>query len=302
MMKLASTPRLKRLMVFVFILFFMTSISMLFYAQKLLSDVQAERDKLNLPSSTANTVSVIQLKQLNRKESFGKLLQELGIVFLPLNIAAFLIEYLSGKRQADYLLEELPTRLRNPKVMPERPDIRAYVAGAKTQIDIIHTNFSNLLDVRHQLVTLSRGRVRVRLALLNPESDFFRTRYKEVGHASPEAFRLEVASALLQVLDTCGACGIEIRVFDSPPSLFVYRIDDTLIIGFVLAIDRSQRTTHLVFDCQSETIATQQLGRHINTYFASTDGDILSAEEIKQLRAKVKRLVADFAQLEPAHG
>jgi len=208
---------------------------------------------------------------------WAMVLRDLGFVFTPVAILALFYEHFAQKAHSRYVAKEVgrqiiievekkidhvPGHRGNVQIYSNRDaiNLNEYFTDAKNNIDILVTNLSSLEIHAGLLAKLANDGVKVRIIALNPQSEFVKSRFKELVFQSQKQFYCELVSSLRTFclykenkVDKDKKSNFLIHVFDNPPSLILFQRDSQIIVGFILRQGKSRDSIHIEFDCSQKT-------------------------------------------------
>jgi hypothetical protein len=134
---------------------------------------------------------------------------------------------------------------------------------------------------------LRRG-ASLQILLMEPDSDSCRARAEEIGRPDlAEEIRANLRW-LAELADQEGMRpdAVEVRLYDKPPSISVYQVDDFVISGFMPYGARSSVTPHFGSSFGHGLLASFTVGQFDQLWNAGRDGHTrpLSFEALQQFR------------------
>ncbi len=149
-------------------------------------------------------------------------------------------------------------------------ELTEFLETAKRNITVIVPFFVDptiLEDTLHS--KLQHRNFVVQIALLHPESSFLRERAKIV-FGDENAGRQQVKNTLLtmkKISDKSIKGSLQVRTFDSLPSIFIVRCDERALVGFYLSAGNALRHPHISVHTVDASGASTTLGQMIDKEF-----------------------------------
>ncbi len=138
-----------------------------------------------------------------------------------------------------------------------------FFTSAKENIDILVTNLQSMQEYIGLLLEKAKAGIDVRILALNPLHPFVQNRFAELRLKNEEFFQEEMVSSLgkfcskrKSVLNTEQQKTeqqktFQIKIYNNPPTLMIFRSDNRVIIGFILRQGRSREYMHIEFNIES---------------------------------------------------
>lgn len=133
-------------------------------------------------------------------------------------------------------------------------ELKVRMSNAKQCVRIMHTFIDDPRQYKEAFVSATRNGSRIQLLFLNPDSQYARQRSRDVwpkNSLTPpdEQFVSKQITYSIDVLHAMvvehGIKNLEVRLFDSLPSLALYVTDDQILLGFFLSGTKTDSATML---------------------------------------------------------
>lgn len=187
------------------------------------------------------------------------LTEQLGIDDLK-SIMNLLPHHVSEKLKKDHSVIRVTDAIVD--IFEERPReiFDRLFKNAEKNIDILTTNLDTLsqYDVDIERKMAQNSNLKIRLLALHPQHTFLRNRIESDRiYDDLNFFFTKIISSIrkfTQLKDKIkkNKDNLTIKIYDSPPSIMLYRFDDDLMLGFILKQASSRYYTHLVFRVSNE--------------------------------------------------
>ncbi|GEM_PF-4984586 len=163
-----------------------------------------------------------------------------------------------SKKIDDSVKREFSCTLKKTVISHEKRDgieIGEKIKHSKKNIDLLVTNFNYFNNNIDELLNRVEKGVNLRILVLNPNDEFVKRRYKDLGNKSSEEFCNSIKTSFNEFINgrdekelKAKLKGkIEIRIFSDSPSIMYFRIDNKIFISFILKQGRGRSYTHIEF-------------------------------------------------------
>jgi len=151
-------------------------------------------------------------------------------------------------------------------------DLRARMANATNEINLLHINLGSIVDYVESLgmATAARPELRIRVLALSPQSQHLESRIKMMDADTGLSHMMECKTGISNFRAWARRYGVryELRLYDEPPTLIMLRIDNSLILAFITANGIGRNMPHIELPGPRELPSTQAFIDHFEVLWS----------------------------------
>jgi hypothetical protein len=229
---------------------------------------------------------------------WGEPVRDLALAFFPLGLSILFWEYWTRDERREEIKEYLESEFRNVFVnrlaqideleatgivrvhsTVNNEELRRFIESARRRLYILVPFFVEPTVLRAAItVKVDTAGFDLKIIMLHPDSPFLKRRGEIIMERSPDFGKNEVRKSLSILKHAIGpspAGFVEVRLYDSLPSVFLALADDRCLLGFHMNTGTALVNPHLEVQLYREGASTV-LGRMIEAEFEKVTSDNFS--------------------------
>lgn len=196
------------------------------------------------------------------------LLQNTGYVFSPVALLSLLFQYFGEEEYIKKIISEVKIQM-SPEMKRHfcihdswinsvsknrnEAELNVFFCKANHSIDILVTNLSYFTgDILDTLEKKANNNVKIRILTLYEKSQFVPQRQKYIKNWTFEHDMFNALSLFMEkkekLQENNSSKNFEIRIYDECPSIIMMKVDNQLILSFILSLGKARDQPHIKLD------------------------------------------------------